>query len=86
MKITVTLSGGTTRQLSMRAPSAEDVVGTGTPTKEQELALFANLCGVSQDTIRNLPEADYTRVRKAFLAIEKFKARDHATGPTVTSP
>lgn len=58
--------------LSIREPSVEDMLtvkkGNKSP-EDQELALFANLCEVSPETIRSLTWRDYKRVQKAFERI-----------------
>lgn len=65
----VQIDGVATDTLAMREPSVHDILavkkGKGSP-EDQELALFANLCEVAPETIRNLSFRDYRRLQKAF--------------------
>jgi hypothetical protein len=65
----VTFGGQEYKTLTMRRPKVrDDLASQSAPTKgEQEVVLFATLCGVPPDVIRDLDQAaDYVRLQDLY--------------------
>lgn len=65
----ITIDGAKVSALRMREPLISDQLvmeATKGTDAEKEMALFANLCGISKDDIKNMGQHDYLRVQKAY--------------------
>lgn len=65
----VEADGATVEALSMRRPRVADQLAaekTGGTAGAQEVALFANLCQISPETIRRLALSDYFEMQRVF--------------------
>lgn len=64
------IDGADTTALRMREPNVQDQIssteGMGSDSVK-EIGMFANLCEVSPDDLRQLPLRDYKRLQTAFL-------------------
>lgn len=63
------IAGASTTVLRMREPIARDIESYQDSRETEgarEIAIFANLCEVTTDEIRNLPLRDYNRLQTAF--------------------
>jgi hypothetical protein len=71
LKYPITVDGVLISELNMRRSRVKDrlVVADmkNKSDEEKEILLFANLCDVSPDVIRELDEADYPKVQKVYL-------------------
>ncbi len=67
----VTIDGVSYTELTMRRSKVKDrlvVAAMKDKTdEEKEILLFANLCEVAPDVIRELDEADYPAVQKVYM-------------------
>lgn len=70
LKKPLIIDGVSFDSLDMREPTVDDQLAAdkakGTPG-EQEVFMFANLCGVAPDDLRRLSLADYKKLQNAFL-------------------
>lgn len=66
----VTVAGQEYKSLTMRRPKVKDDLAShaeGKTEAEREVILFAALCGVPRDVIRELDQAaDYARLQKEY--------------------
>jgi len=65
----VEFEGQAVKTLSMRRPKVRDDLAKergGTSPGAQEVQLFADLCGVKADLIRELDMADYGKLQEAY--------------------
>lgn len=56
-------------ELTMRRPKVRDQIAANHQTKdaaEQEITLFANLCEVTPDTIREMDMKDYRELQRVY--------------------
>lgn len=56
-------------ELTMRRPKVRDQIAANHQTKdaaEQEIALFANLCEVTPDTISEMDMKDYRELQRVY--------------------
>lgn len=71
LKYPITLDGVSITELSMRRSKVKDRLAVANmknlSDEEKEILLFANLCEVSPDVIRELDEADYPEVQKVYM-------------------
>ncbi|MEC8887370.1 Phage tail assembly chaperone protein, E, or 41 or 14 [Acinetobacter marinus] len=63
--------GATSATLTMREPTVQDLLASemqakGKSDAEQEIMMFANLCGVPPEAIKGLTLRDYKRVQSAY--------------------
>lgn len=67
----VTIDGVLISELNMRRSKVKDRLAVaamqGKTDEEKEIVLFANLCDVSPDVIRELDESDYPAVQKVYI-------------------
>lgn len=68
----ITLDGVSYSELSMRRSKVKDRLAVANmknvSDEEKEILLFANLCEVAPDVIRELDEADYPAVQKVYMS------------------
>jgi hypothetical protein len=68
----VTIDGVSYSELSMRRSRVKDRLAVANmkdkSDEEKEILLFANLCEVSPDVIRDLDESDYPAVQKVYMS------------------
>jgi hypothetical protein len=65
----IMIDGAKVGALRMREPLISDQLvmeATKGTDAEKEMALFANLCGISKDDIKTMGQHDYLRVQKAY--------------------
>ena len=74
--------GRTVSSLTMRRPKVRDE-RVAEDEADQEIALFANLCEVSPDTVHELDMADYRKLQEAFVG---FIGADGPTPPPSAPP
>lgn len=71
LKYPVTVDGVSITELNMRRSRVKDRLAVAKmkdkSDEEKEILLFANLCEVSPDVIRELDEADYPSVQKVYM-------------------
>ena len=67
----VTVDGVSYSELTMRRSKVKDRLAVANmkdkSDEEKEILLFANLCEVSPDVIRELDESDYPAVQKVYM-------------------
>jgi len=72
LKHPITIDGVSYSELSMRRSKVKDRLAVANmkdkTDEEKEIMLFANLCEVSPDVIRELDEADYPAVQKVYMS------------------
>ena len=68
----VTVDGVSISELTMRRSKVKDRLAVANmrdkSDEEKEIMLFANLCEVSPDVIRELDESDYPAVQKVYVS------------------
>jgi hypothetical protein len=68
----VKIDGTEYAELTMRRSKVKDRLAVAnmknTTDEEREILLFANLCEVAPDVIRELDEADYPAVQKVYMS------------------
>ncbi|BCS94624.1 hypothetical protein DSLASN_02560 [Desulfoluna limicola] len=71
LKYPVTVEEVETQNLSMRRPKVKDMLTgekKGASDAEKEIRIFANLCEVAPEVIKELDMVDYGAVQKAYQA------------------
>jgi hypothetical protein len=67
----VTINGTEYKELNMRRSKVKDRLAVANmkdkSEEEKEILLFANLCEVSPDVIRELDESDYPAVQQVYV-------------------
>jgi hypothetical protein len=68
----IKIDGTEYTELTMRRSKVRDRLAVanmqGKSDEEKEILLFANLCEVSPEVIRELDEADYPEVQKVYMS------------------
>lgn len=71
LKYPVQLNGVEYKELTMRRSKVADRLAVAAmrdkSDEEKEITLFANLCDVAPDVIRELDEADYPALQKVYM-------------------
>ncbi|MCT4575072.1 MAG: phage tail assembly protein [Alphaproteobacteria bacterium] len=71
LEYTITVSNQTYRELKMRRSKVKDRLAVSNmknvSSEEKEIRLFANLCDVSPDVIKELDENDYAELQKVYM-------------------
>jgi len=71
LKFPVTIDGTEYKELTMRRSRVKDRLAVANmkdkSDEEKEILLFANLCEVAPEVIRELDEADYPAVQKVYM-------------------
>ena len=72
LKYPITIDGTEYKELTMRRSKVKDRLTVANmkdkSDEEKEILLFANLCEVSPDVIRELDESDYPEVQKVYTS------------------
>jgi len=66
----ITIDGAEYAELTMRRSKVKDRLAVSAMKggdEEKEITLFANLCEVSPEVIKELDEVDYTNVQKVYM-------------------
>ncbi|UTW01241.1 phage tail assembly protein [Marinomonas rhizomae] len=68
LKSPITVDGVEYKELEMREPTVRDQVlaQSANNPAQNEVQLFANLCGISSDAVMDLTLSNYTRLQEAF--------------------
>ena len=63
----VASAGAEVTEISMRRPKVGDMlVGKKQSDEEKEVAIFANLCQITPEAIREMDLGDYKKLQEAF--------------------
>jgi hypothetical protein len=72
LKYPVIIDGVSYKELTMRRSRVKDRLAVANmkdkSDEEKEILLFANLCEVSPDVIRELDESDYPTIQKVYMS------------------
>jgi len=69
LKYPIDVAGEQITSLNLRRPKVRDMLAADKAAEgeaEKEVAMFANLCEVSRDTILELDGVDYGQLQKAY--------------------
>ena len=67
----ITVDGVSYTELNIRRSKVKDRLAVSSmqgSNEQKEIHLFANLCNVSPDVIKELDEMDYIKIQKAYMA------------------
>lgn len=87
LQFPVNIDGAEYAKLTMRRSKVKDRLAVASmkgSDEEKEISLFANLCEVSPEVVKELDEVDYAAVQKVYMGF--FGSAEMSAGKSSSSP